>query len=497
MNRRCTIRFLLALAWIGVAIGARERARANPAVYELGSDPAVGFNLISWYNFGASGASTWQNAVQGLYDAGFRSVSISPVRFVNINTGQILATSPKGPELSHIEAGVARAKSLGMRVTLNPFVELFDPNGAGTGDDEYFANLPSGCTWRGCWNPTAGSAVSNQFWSDYQNYLVAVAQIAANNNVDAMTVGTEYKALDGNSAHNASWNTVINAIDATYAGPLGYAANWDDYNNSNVTSAIWEHPAIDFIGIDSYFTNLVSASQADASGTYPNATFVTAVTTAWNNKLNNQILPFAAARKGGAGMPVAFTEVGYLPYNRTAVNPQNSSGQAVDADEQKMAFNGLINALDGRGNAFTSLDIWQWGMSGSDGSLWNMDTTLPANQPNNVSAAQWLASFVGTAVSPLAGDYNRDGSVDAADYIAWRNNARKYALQYSGADGNGNGIVDSADYDVWRAHFAAPASGSSAATVPEPTAQTITYATLLAALAFCNRRGSARISNKW
>ncbi len=471
MHRWRSISFLPVVVCILPAVILCERAAANPAVYELGSDPAVGFNLISWYNFGASGASTWQNAVQSLYDAGFRSVSISPVRFVNINTGQILATSPKGPELSHIEAGVIRAKSLGMRVTLNPFVELFDANGAGTADDEYFANLSNGCTWRGCWNPTAGSAVSNQFWSDYQNYMVAVAQIAANNHVDAMTVGTEYKALDDNSAHNSSWNTVINAIDAVYHGPLGYAANWDDYNNSNVATAIWEHPAIDFIGIDSYFTNLVTNTQADASGTFPNATFINTITTAWNNKLDNQILPYAAARKGGAGMPVAFTEAGYLPYNRTTVNPQNSSGQAVDTDEQKMAFNGLMNALDGRGSKFTSLDIWQWGMPGSDGSLWNMDTTLPANQPNNVPVAQWLASFVGTAITPLAGDYNRDGVVDAGDYVLWRKNSGNYVLQYSGADGNGSGVIDPGDYAVWQAHFDAnQGMGASLQVgVPEPS----------------------------
>ncbi len=461
--------------------GILPRAVANPAVYEIGSDPAVGFNLISWFNFGSSGVSTWQNAVQGLYDAGFRSVSISPVRFVNINTGQILTTSPKGPELSHIDAAVARAKSLGMRVTLNPFVELFDAHGPGTGDDEYFADLPGGCTWRGCWNPTAGSAVSNQFWSDYQSYMVAVAGIAATYNVDAMTVGTEYKALDGNSAHNGSWNTLISAVNGVYSGPLGYAANWDDYSNNNVKTAIWDNPAIDFIGIDSYFKNLATTAQADASGAYPNATFINTMTAAWNNKLNNEILPYAAARKGGAGMPVAFTEVGYLPYNRTTVNPQNSSGQAVDTDEQKMAFNGLINALDGRGDKFPAMDIWQWGMSGSDGSLWNMDTTVPANQPNNVPAAQWLASFVATGILPLAGEYNRDGVVDAADYVLWRKNSGKNVLQYSGADGDGSGIVDLVDYNVWRAHLGAGSGVGAAVAVPEhATMWLILSATLIA-----------------
>jgi hypothetical protein len=169
-------------------------------------------------------------------------------------------------------------------------------------------------------------------------------------------------------------------------------------------------------------------------------------------------------------MPVAFTEVGYLPYNRTARTPQNSSGQPLDTSEQIMAFNGLINALDGRSDLFQWMDVWQWGMPGSDGSLWNMDTTLPANQPNNVPASQWLAQFVGTAVLPLAGDYNRDGQVDAADYAMWRKNMGYFVLQYSGADGDGDGIIGTGDYGVWRANFgAAPGSGALAsAHVPEP-----------------------------
>jgi hypothetical protein len=473
------------------AIGATRPVAANPAIYEAGSDPAVGFNLISWWNFGSSGASVWQNAVQQIYNAGFRSVSISPVRFVNISTGQILTTSPKGPELSHIEAGVARAKSLGMRVTLNPFYEFYDPS-----TNEYFASI-SGCgSWRACWNPTPGSAASNQFWTDYQSYMVAVGQIGATYSVDAMTVGTEYNRLVENSGHNSSWNTLINAVNNVFPGLLGYAANWDDYAHSNVNAAIWSHPAIDFLGIDSYFTNLVTNSQADASGTFPNAAFINTVTNAWNNKLDNQILPYAAGRKGGAGMPVAFTEIGYLPYNRTTVNPQNSSGQPVDTDEQKMAFNGLINALDGRANHFLAMDIWNWGMGGTGTNLWDMGTIAdvsPNNEganPNNIAATQWLQQFVGTAVYPLAGDFNRDAIVDAADYVLWRKMAGRYVLQYSGADGSGNGIVDQADYNVWRSWFGATPGGGagSVASVPEPASIVLLIGPLAVVLPFRERK---------
>ena len=46
---------------------------------------------------------------------------------------------------------------------------------------------------------------------------------------------------------------------------------------------------------------------------------------------------------------------------------------------------------------------------------------------------------------PLTGDYNADGTVDAADYTVWRDTLRaERDAAGSGADGDGNGIVDDA-----------------------------------------------------
>src|SRR6478736_3662680 len=209
------------IACLLAVFGFAHRAGANPAVYEPGSDPTVGFNLISWWNFDNTstpavdeGVSVWQNAVQSAYGAGFREISISPVRYFDLTTFAIAPTSGRGPELTSIDAAVVRAKQLGMRVTLNPFVE---PNGSSN--------------WRGTYNPAGGAGTT--FWNDYQNYLVAVAQIAQNRGADAMTIGTELKAMDDDNNNAAHWSSVINAVDNVYHGSLGYAANWDDYRNAS------------------------------------------------------------------------------------------------------------------------------------------------------------------------------------------------------------------------------------------------------------------------
>ena len=79
--------------------------------------------------------------------------------------------------------------------------------------------------------------------------------------------------------------------------------------------------------------------------------------------------------------------------------------------------------------------------------------------------------------SVLAGDYNEDGTVDAADYTVWR-------------DGLGTTYTE-ADYDVWKEHFGETSgSGSLAgnAAVPEPTAFTLVALAVIALASVRQRR---------
>jgi autotransporter-associated beta strand protein len=61
----------------------------------------------------------------------------------------------------------------------------------------------------------------------------------------------------------------------------------------------------------------------------------------------------------------------------------------------------------------------------------------------------------------LLGDYNQNGTVDAADYVVWRNLEGQSGIGLA-ADGNGDNTVNAADYGVWRANFGivSPAIGA-------------------------------------
>jgi hypothetical protein len=89
-------------------------------------------------------------------------------------------------------------------------------------------------------------------------------------------------------------------------------------------------------------------------------------------------------------------------------------------------------------------------------------------------------TYVGTA-PPMGvlGDYNNNGTVDAADYVLWRNGGPLMN------EGNAPGIINQADYDFWRSRFGAT-SGSAAglaasSAVPEPSVFVLCFCAVVTA----------------
>jgi hypothetical protein len=95
-------------------------------------------------------------------------------------------------------------------------------------------------------------------------------------------------------------------------------------------------------------------------------------------------------------------------------------------------------------------------------------------------------------INPMTADYNRNGIVDAADYVLWRNSVGQTGTSLA-ADGNGDGVVDANDFNLWRSEFGqsagAGAGVGSEADVPEPsTLATSFLATLALTVSGCFNR---------
>jgi len=93
-------------------------------------------------------------------------------------------------------------------------------------------------------------------------------------------------------------------------------------------------------------------------------------------------------------------------------------------------------------------------------------TTLNALGYTNLE--MYLNNLVALPASGLAGDFNSDSVVDAADYLNWRK-------------GLGTIYIPS-DYNIWRANYGQTIAGSGAAstsTIPEPSTAMILLAALV------------------
>ena len=102
-----------------------------------------------------------------------------------------------------------------------------------------------------------------------------------------------------------------------------------------------------------------------------------------------------------------------------------------------------------------------------------------------------LANFsgldIGFGPAGVAGDYNGNGIVDAADYTVWRDHLGQ-AFSLPNRSSLNSGPIGQADYDFWKSRFGLTSgSGSlSGSSVPEPTSVALLAIGLASAV--CGRR---------
>ena len=202
--------------------------------------------------------------------------------------------------------------------------------------------------------------------------------------------------------------------------------------------------AAETVGFD-----LVSNGGTIAPGASPGITHVMGDLT-----LNSGVLEIEI---GGTGMGeydrVLVDDVTMLggELNVKLVDPSGGDNPYVPQLGDQIAF---LASSGGTGGMFDSFDYPALPV----GLAW-------ALTPGNVAT---FLTIVEASV-PLAGDYNDDGVVDAADYTAWRDNLGGTSLINETAS---LGMVDEADYDAWKANFGAVAGagGGASTALPEPNA---------------------------
>jgi len=145
------------------------------------------------------------------------------------------------------------------------------------------------------------------------------------------------------------------------------------------------------------------------------------------------------------GLPMLTVSGGAITnaVNISTIGSGGSHSSASDVDFDAAGNMYVTNSAVTAGNVGQVLQAF------SPGGNWLARTS--GTSAGGINAFTLLPGAVG-----LAGDYNGDGKVDAADYVMWRKNPGGFG-------------GDPAGYNTWRANFGAHSgSGASVAAVPEP-----------------------------
>jgi hypothetical protein len=176
--------------------------------------------------------------------------------------------------------------------------------------------------WRGEIDPVTEEGW-RAFAEGYRRYVLGWASFANRNKVDMFAVGVELRSWV-TTTHAPSFFPILRDIRAAYPGPLTYAANWDDVEQTVILGEL------DVIGINAFYplTDKQNAGPAElVRGGLEVAKKVKALAEQW-------------------GKPIVFNEFGYTARPDPALRPwewpDKMSGVKVDAHAQAMAYRGLL-----------------------------------------------------------------------------------------------------------------------------------------------------------
>ena len=243
---------------------------------------------------------------------GFQRQGQSGIRF-NL-TGQWWGENVEG-----IKATIDLAHCGGMKVMLKPQIYI---HGAWTGDID-FKNEEDWVIWE----------------KDYTAYIMEYVKVASDHDVELFCLGTELKMPL--KRRKKYFEELISSIRKVYKGKLTYAANWDDYDKTD----IWN--LLDIIGVNAY---------------HPLSQEATPTTEALEKEWR-QYMAKMARFSNRTKRKIIFTEYGYLSIDGCAWKPWEMQGSLqkynVNQDAQANAFESLYTCFS-RQSWWAGGFIWKW-----------------------------------------------------------------------------------------------------------------------------------------
>jgi hypothetical protein len=344
MPRRAS---LVAAALIALTAACLALPRAAHADWQRGVS-------YTGYTAGAYGAAASDASLTRVAQDGNSDVSIVVTVDMSSPYSSSVAPSASTPTDASLLHAMSTARSLGLRVTLKPQIDL------DTG------------SWRGAIAPVNTSA----WFAGYEQLIDHYADLARQGGASMFVVGTELKSMT-KPAYTARWQQLIAGVKQRFGGLLTYAANYDEFTQVG----FWQ--ALDYIGVDGYWS-LGSANDQP----------VAALVSAWQQRGYVGALARAAA---ATGKQVIFTEIGYRSIAGATKQPnQWNSNAAYDMQEQANAYEAVYEAFATQ-PWFAGLYWWQW-PAALPANGWNGDYA-PTFKPAESVMDSWNARLAPCSVA--------------------------------------------------------------------------------------------------
>jgi hypothetical protein len=142
-------------------------------------------------------------------------------------------------------------------------------------------------------------------------------------------------------------------------------------------------------------------------------------------------------------------------------------------------------------STLTLIDATALKLLGQFGSVTFLGGTTATVNYDLANGDVFLNNFQSAAI---AGDFDLDGDVDGADFLAWQ---RGFGITGTATvaqgDADGNHSVDGADLAIWRQNFGSGASVAAASAVPEPSAALLAIGAIAALGGWTRRRRPTRL----
>ncbi|HUU57176.1 MAG TPA: hypothetical protein VMW93_07530 [bacterium] len=306
---------LVILAASGAGAWIVEDVPYRPAVSE-NKDFQRGMTYFPVDRMLAPGSKQYEN-IDRMLATGTEWVALVPVWYQRNKRSTLIAPDPDETASDRcVRTAIRYLHEKGARVMLKPYVD--------SGDG----------TWRANFEPTSTAA----WFNSYRRFMNHYADMAAEEGVELLCVGCEYKWCDADEYDY--WEVVIDAVRSRYDGELTYAAHWKNYRDV----CLWN--LVDYVGVNTYFP---LSDEDDVS--------LSALVKTWDYQLG---------RIGGwrrdarlTDKQVILTEVGYQSRPACWKTPGLTMDERADAKAQDICYKALLMTAPGR-SWLRGIYIWCW-----------------------------------------------------------------------------------------------------------------------------------------